>query len=224
MASSSTGDRLLYLLKSRGPRTAGEAGAALSMTAAGAGQWLARLAGAGLVAAEDRRHGRGRPRRYWALTPKGHARFPNRHADLALEMLEAAGAVFGDAGLEKLIAYREAMQLKRYAAALGGCGSLGERVATLAALRDAEGYMATCEPLGRGAFLLAENHCPIGAAAKACQGLCRSELDVLREALGEGVEVERVEHTLAGCWRCAYEIRRTRGKPRDVASMKRKAR
>ena len=58
-----------------------------------------------------------------------------------------------------------------------------------------------------GSFLLSENHCPICVAARACQGLCRSELALFRAVLGPGVEVERSEHILAGARRCAYRIR-----------------
>ena len=55
-------------------------------------------------------------------------------------------------------------------------------------------------------FLLLENHCPICAAATACQGFCRAELDVFRAVLGPGVSVERTDHILAGARRCAYRI------------------
>ena len=55
-------------------------------------------------------------------------------------------------------------------------------------------------------FLLVENHCPICAAATACQGFCRSELDAFRRTLGPGCRVDRVNHILAGARRCAYRI------------------
>ena len=58
-------------------------------------------------------------------------------------------------------------------------------------------------------FLFIENHCPICAAATACQGFCATELDLFRSALGPGVTVERAEHILSGDRRCAYRIRRT---------------
>ena len=41
-----------------------------------------------------------------------------------------------------------------------------DRVARLAELRTAEGYMVECRREGDG-FVLAENHCPICAAAEA---------------------------------------------------------
>ena len=57
-----------------------------------------------------------------------------------------------------------------------------------------------------GAFLLAENHCPICIAARACQGFCRSELEVFKAALGPEATVERTDHIIAGARRCAYRI------------------
>lgn len=204
--SSTTADRLLYLLKSRGPQTARDAAAGLGMTPAGAQQWLAKLAAADLVAAEDRRQGRGRPRRHWRLTDKGHGRFPDRHGDLTVEMLDATRAVFGTDGLDRLIAHRQATTLAKYREAMRDCRGLGERVAALAALRQAEGYMAEWRADEAGGFLLVEHHCPICAAAAACQGLCRSELEIFRQVLGPGATVRRVEHLLAGARRCAYAI------------------
>jgi predicted ArsR family transcriptional regulator len=52
---------------------------------------------------------------------------------------------------------------------------------------------------------LVENHCPVCAAARACQDLCRSELDIFRAVLG-GAAVERTDHIVAGARRCAYRI------------------
>ena len=56
------------------------------------------------------------------------------------------------------------------------------------------------------AWLLVEDHCPICAAAAICQGLCRSELEIFARCLGRDVQVERVEHVLAGGRRCAYRV------------------
>lgn len=202
----SSKDRLLYFLKSKGPQTAGELGNALGMTTPGAQQHLAKLEGMGLIEAEDRIHGKGRPRRFWHLTEKGHARFPERHSDLTLDLLESTKAVFGADGLEKLIAYREREACTTYEEELGALRTLKEKVVVLAAIRTREGYMAEWQETRAGQFLLIENHCPICAAAKACQGLCRSELVVFRAVLGPSVIVERRDHILAGARRCAYEI------------------
>ncbi len=200
--------KIRHLLKSRGPQTASQAGAVLSITMAGAQQNLAKLAVAGLIEAEERKHGRGRPRRYWRLTDSGHGRFPDRHSDLTLELLQATGAVFGDDGMERLIRHREQSTLAAYRVELKSSRSLKDRVRALAELRAREGYMAEWSETKPGKYLLMENHCPICAAATLCQGFCRSELEIFQDVLGPGARVERTDHILAGARRCAYRISR----------------
>jgi predicted ArsR family transcriptional regulator len=199
--------RVLHALKAAGPQTAEVLGAKLGMTAVGARQHLMRLKDEGLVAAEDRAEGVGRPKRVWTLTETGHARFPDNHAGLTLELIAALKQAGGEPLLEQVIAAREQTALRGYRRALDGARSLKDRVKRLAKLRSAEGYMASAEQQDDGALLLIENHCPICVAAKSCQGFCRSELSVFRAALGDGVSVERREHVLAGARRCVYEIR-----------------
>jgi predicted ArsR family transcriptional regulator len=202
---TSTPERLLYQLKTRGPQPAATLAGACAITPMGAHKQLQSLQGRGLVSSHDEADGPGRPRRMWTLTAAGHARFPDRHADLAVQLIRHAAAVLGPDALDRLVAAREAEQLADYATALAGLASLGARVRRLAELRAREGYMARIERQGK-AWLLVEDHCPVCAAAAACQGLCRSELDIFARCLGDGVRVERVEHVLAGGRRCAYRI------------------
>jgi predicted ArsR family transcriptional regulator len=204
--SERSSTRLLHALKSAGPQTAAAIGGRLGVTAVAARQHLAKLLEDGLVAFEDRRAGVGRPERVWSLTAAGHARFPDSHAGLTLELLQAVQKVFGAEGLEQLIAERERASLRLYRSQLQGEHELGGRVRALAALRSREGYMAEAEPMADGGWLLRENHCPICAAATTCQGLCRSEMALFRAVLGPSVEIERIEHVLAGARRCAYRI------------------
>jgi len=200
--------KFCHLLKSRGPQTASQAGAVLSITMAGAQQNLVKLAVAGLFEAEERKHGRGRPQRYWRLTDSGHGRFPDRHSDLTLELLQATGAVFGDDGMERLIRHRETATLAVYCDALNSCRGLKARAKALAELRAREGYMAEWSETKPGKYLLMENHYPICAAASLYQGFCRSELEIFQDVLGPGARVERTDHILAGARRCAYRISR----------------
>lgn len=55
-----------------------------------------------------------------------------------------------------------------------------------------------------GALIFVENHCPICAAAAACAGVCRSELETFQKVLG--AQVVRQEHILLGARRCAYRV------------------
>lgn len=199
-------DRILFQLKTRGPQTIGDLGAHFSMTGEAARQHLAKLAEAGLVAPEDRRQGRGRPRRYWMLTEAGHARFPDNHAQLTVELIQSVRELFGDTGLDRLIDKRRSDTLNAYKAEIAKVTSFTDRLDRLTALREREGYMADWSALDDGSFLLIENHCPICAAAMECQGICRAELELFQDVLGPDCMVERTDHILAGARRCAYRI------------------
>ena len=206
--TEASAETILQHLKMRGPQTAKALGKRLAMTAEGARQHLAKLHDAGLVSHTDAREEVGRPKRYWRLTEKGHGRFPDSHAQLTLDMLDAVRTEFGDHGIDRLIGVRERAMLKGYRQRLAGCTSLGERVEALAAARSEEGYMAECrdDEDGGDGYLLIENHCPICAAATECQNFCRSELEIFQQVLGPGAAVERTEHLLGGARRCAYRI------------------
>ena len=169
-------------------------------------RYMATLHDKGLVAFDERAEGIGRPRRVWRLTDLGNDRFPDRHSDLVAGLLEGIRGVFGLEGLDRLIRARERETLVAYRSALLPLADLGERVRMLAKLRTEEGYMAEARRQPDGSWLLIENHCPICVAAKACQGFCRSELDVFQTALGSGISIKRQEHLLTGARRCVYRV------------------
>jgi predicted ArsR family transcriptional regulator len=202
--SEATPDRILFLLKTRAPLSAADLARELSITPMGVRQHLAKLAGDALVAHKDQRLSVGRPRRHWHLTERGHARFPDNHAQATVELIDGVRRLFGAEGLDRLIADREAEMRARYQQTLASTKSLGARLRLLARLRTAEGYMAEAHVEGQG-FVLLENHCPICVAARACQGLCRSELALFRTLL-PGCTIERADHILAGARRCAYRV------------------
>ncbi len=200
-------EKVLFHLKTRGPQSAAVIARRLGVTAMAVRQHLYKLAEELLVQFEDERRGPGRPLRVWRLTPKADDRFPDAHADLTVELLSTLRSAFGEEGLDKLIAERTRQQEREYRKRMpDGAASLRERVAALTRIRREEGYLAEFSRKRDGSFLLVENHCPICAAANACQGLCREELTLFRTLLGKAVQVERVDHILAGARRCAYRI------------------
>ncbi|HXA20701.1 MAG TPA: metalloregulator ArsR/SmtB family transcription factor [Acetobacteraceae bacterium] len=200
--------RVLYSLKSRGPSGTYDLARGLGITEVGTRQHLAKLHQDGLVAYEDRSGAVGRPKRIWRLTAKGHARFPDTHGDLTVSLIEGIRLVFGTTGLDRLIHARQETMVASYRKVLEPLADLGDRVRALARLRTIEGYMAQAKRQRDGSFLLIEDHCPICAAAQACQGFCRSELEVFEAALGADVSVRREEHLLSGARRCVYRIAR----------------
>ncbi len=200
-------DKVLFQLKTKGPQTAGDLARRLGVTAMAIRQHLQRLEDEGLAAFQEERRPVGRPAKVWRPTERAEGRFPDSHSDLTLQILDGVRASFGEEGLERLLQYRNRRQRALYRKRVPRDAPLRERVAKLAAVRREEGYMAEWSRRRDGSLLLVENHCPICAAATACQGLCRDELSLFQKVLGPDVKVERTEHILAGARRCAYVIR-----------------
>jgi predicted ArsR family transcriptional regulator len=199
-------DRVLYLLKKRGPQTVSELARRLGVTAMAVRQHLSALRDEGLVEFEEERRRVGRPARVWRLGTRSAAHFPNSHARLTVDLLESLRASFGEAGVDRLLEARMRRQLEAYRDQMPGRdAAIERRVAALAAIRRREGYMAEWRRSGEG-FSLVENHCPIGLAAQTCRELCQAELSLFRGILGSDAHVRRTEHLLAGARRCAYRI------------------
>ncbi|WP_052365119.1 helix-turn-helix transcriptional regulator [Halotalea alkalilenta] len=199
--------RILELLKRRGASTIAEIAGTLGVSHEAARQRLNKLDENGLIESSETRGAVGRPKRQWRLTSRGHDRFPDAHAQLSVQLLDAALSLHGESGVELLLGQREQEMRSRYLRHCAEASSTAERLELLVELRDAEGYMARCEPLGDGeGWRLIEDHCPIGTAAGRCQAFCASELRLFQAVLGEGVEIQREEHLQRGGARCAYRI------------------
>jgi len=202
----STAERILTRLKTHGTQTSAELGRALALSSEAVRQQLQRLVREGLVQSHSQACGVGRPAMVWDLTPDGHRRFPDQHSMLAARLLDGIRDALGEAALDKVLALRHEENRKNYLQVMAASSDLKGRLVQLASIRTSEGYMCEVQPQGEGMWLLVENHCPIRIAAATCAGFCQSELNLFREVLGEGVEVERIEHMQEGARRCAYRI------------------
>ena len=149
----------------------------------------------------------GRPAKMWCLTPAAAPHFPDAHAGLTVNLLNAAEQTFGAEGVQRLVTRCAKQQVADYRSHIPARSSLRARLEALVSIRNEEGFMAEVQRQPDGSFLLIENHCPISAAAKVCPKLCDAEMEVFRAILGEGVTIERAEHMVAGARRCVYRIR-----------------
>lgn len=219
-----TRQAILELLKRQGPQSAQALAKAFSITPMAVRQHLYDLYDQKLVSqdstgntAGDETPGgsentrkpqasAGRPVKRWRLTSAADSLFPDRHADLAVDLITSIRQTFGADAMEQLIATRSQSQVASYRAALEGSQSLEEKLKALAKARSDEGYMAEVLPGENGDYLFVENHCPICAAAKSCTGICAAELAVFRDSLGPDIRLERIEHLLEGARRCAYRV------------------
>jgi len=219
-----TSEKILSLLKVEGALTAKVLASELGLTTMGVRQHLQALEDDGDISFEDKKAVRGRPTRYWSLTTQSNSHFSDRHEELSVQLIDSVKVIFGDEGLEQLIAHREQMSLALYSDRLASKPDLLGKLEALAELRSEEGYMATVVVDSdmdenslvitddRGivdkstVYWLMENHCPICAAASRCLNFCRSELNLFQTLLIGIATVEREEHIVEGARRCAYKV------------------
>lgn len=206
-APGSGRERILRLLKTKGVQTASQLAGRLGVTTMAVRQHLAVLQGEELVEYVDEHRKVGRPARVWQLTQKASAWFPDHHAELAVEMLEAVRDVFGEDGLERLADEQTRKKVEAYRERMPGPKApVEERVAMLTTIRREEGYMSEWGRHADGALEIVQNHCAIARAARVCPSLCGAELSLFRGVLGDDVTVSRVEHILTGDRCCRYSI------------------
>jgi DNA-binding MarR family transcriptional regulator len=117
-------DRILSTLKTRGALGIPDIAKVLNVTVEAVRQQMAKLETEGLVDAESRSSGRGRPTQIWRLTGEGHKRFPDTHAEMTVQMISAVISVFGEKGMDQLIGAREAAMRANYTEAMRGARSL----------------------------------------------------------------------------------------------------
>src|SRR5436189_2157640 len=133
---------IVKLLKTEGAMDSARLASRLRVTPMAVRQHLYALQSEKLVSAEERAVPLGRPAKYWHLTPDANRLFPDAYAELNVALIDAVGATFGPAGMQRLLATRLAGQIADYAARIDTSAPLGTRLQELARVRSEEGYMA----------------------------------------------------------------------------------
>lgn len=198
--------KILELLKTRGPQTADQLAAALSITSMGVRQHLVALERDGLIAHSAEQRGKGRPSHVYDLKPAGDELFPRSYAQMVNSFIAATRQALGQEGLDAVFNARNAELEARYQTRLAG-KTLEEKVAELARIRSEEGYMADWERSDDGPLLLHERNCAICQVAKACLQVCNHELMLFCKVLPEA-QVHRQSHLIDGDRTCTYVIQR----------------
>ncbi len=204
-------DKVLLLIKNKGPQTAAGMATPLGMTSMGVRQHLQALERQNLVVSYDSSSGVGRPKRYWRLTDLAQEHFPDGHGELARDLLTGLQECYGPQSIERLLEHRNQQLLVAYRQGMPAVSNLYEKVKKLTQLRRQEGYMAECQTNADGSYSLQENHCPIAMAVSCCPQLSDFELQLFQTFLGTEAIVHRESHILTGSRCCIYSI--TAAKP-----------
>jgi DeoR family transcriptional regulator, suf operon transcriptional repressor len=207
-SSSGLRRELLIRLRHDGPSSPDQLAARLGASRTGVLQQLRALEQAGLVSRQTLRHGVGRPRHLYDVTPDAQDLFPSNYDGLASGLLEAIGAVGGSDLIEEVFAARRRQmgeRIKRHLAErVGSDAPLADRVRELAVIQDAQGYLAEAIVEPDGSITMREHNCAIFDVARGARAACDAELAMFRDILG--ADFERETHIASGDRCCTYRV------------------
>jgi predicted ArsR family transcriptional regulator len=199
---------ILLRLRRDGPASPDQLAARIGASRTGVLQQLRALEAAQLVSRQTVRHGVGRPRHVYDVTPDAQDLFPSNYDGLAAGLLEAIGAVGGESLIEEVFTARRRQigeRVRRHLAErVGPDAPLAERVRELGVIQDAHGYLAETVLEPDGTIRLKEHNCAIYHVAQGAAAACNAELEMFREILG--ADVVRETHIASGDRCCTYRI------------------
>ncbi|WP_338044372.1 metalloregulator ArsR/SmtB family transcription factor [Paenibacillus pinistramenti] len=198
-----TREHLLHLLKTRGPLTAKEMSAELRITEMAVRRHLGTLERDGLIEPRLQRQTMGRPTSVYALTEEAESLFPKTYHKVALDLLGELAEEAGPDMVNRLFERRKLKLMRSYEPRMAG-EDLRGKVRLLAEMQNDGGYMAECEEMDNGQFILKEYNCPIYQVANTYNQACSCELELFQSLLG--TDVQRTECLAKGGSCCTYVI------------------
>jgi DeoR family suf operon transcriptional repressor len=198
----STRERILQTLLNHPHATISDLADAVGINAISVRHHLTSLQAEALVAAEEERHGVGRPRLVYALTEKGLEHFPTRYLRLTNRLLDQMKEAMPPAAINKLftsmatdIASDYAYQVKNY--------SVEEKLDLIKTLLAQEGFSVEWEHQGRQ-FLIHEITCPYYHVGQAHPEVCTVDQTLISQVLS--IPAHKINCVLSGDTHCTYVI------------------
>jgi DeoR family suf operon transcriptional repressor len=203
--SNNTRNRVLRSLLLNQKRTVNELAEAVDINPISVRHHVTKLEAEGLILSEEERHGVGRPRLIFSLTPKGMEQFPQRYLQLTLRLLEqlksslpekVLGNIFKDVaeGIAEDLTHDinlEDLDLK-------------ERLELLQEVLTAEGFMVEIQE-EEGNFYIVEASCPYHHVGEDYPEICVVDQELIAHFVSS--TPKRIECILEGDKQCKYLIR-----------------
>jgi predicted ArsR family transcriptional regulator len=207
LPGSSLRRQILLALRRVGPASPDELSRDIGASRSGIVGQLRALEAAKLVTHRVVRHGVGRPRHVYDVTPDAQDLFPANYDGLAAGLVGAILDVGGEELLDAVFDARRrqlGIQLRGRIDDLGTGGSLEDRARVLAAHQDELGYLAEVVRGDDGALRVIERNCAIHRVAGPDSPACDAELALFSEVLG--TTVVRETHIPSGDRCCTYRV------------------
>jgi predicted ArsR family transcriptional regulator len=202
---------ILVALRRDGATAPEQLAKTLGASRTGVLQQLRSLEAAGLVDRRTVRHGVGRPRHVYDVTPDAQDAFPSNYDGLAAGLLAAIGVVGGDDLVAEVFDARRRLiadQVKgRLDERLPANAPLEARVRELAVIQDEQGYLSSAFISPDGTIRLRQCNCAIFGIAAQSSSPCEAELALFQEVLG--ADVIRETHIASGDRSCTFRIAET---------------
>lgn len=193
---------ILDLLRQRGEMTVAEFADELSVTATAVRQRLTRLLAQSFIERTATRHGRGRPKHSYRLTPKGLRKSGSNFADLAMALWQEVRSIPDPEvrrGLLQRVAKRMAVM---YADTIDG-QTLEQKLLALADLFGERRIPLELDQSGTLPVLKAVT-CPYPELADQDRSICAMERMLFAEVLGADVRLAGCR--LEGQSACTFEL------------------
>jgi predicted ArsR family transcriptional regulator len=198
-----TREKIILLLKKRGPLSIDELSRELGITPMGIRQHLLFLERKGLVDYVTKRHGIGRPVFLYRLTESADERFPKAYHKFIVNMFKDLEKNEGQSKIDDIFRWRKERLLKESKDALSDKKNLHDKVYGLKNILESEGYFVDLDET-ESHYSLKQFNCPISKVALEFREACKYELQMYRDLLRK--EVVRQQCMSEGSPSCTYLI------------------
>ncbi len=198
----STRDRIMQTLLRRPRQTINELAEAVGINPISARHHLSNLQVEGLVAADEERHGVGRPRLVYALTADGLEKFPTRYLRLTTRLLTQMKESMPGPVVSALFTQVADELASEYAGEMQGLG-LEERLERVKALLAQEGFTVEWEKKG-DQYEIHEISCPYYQIGVSHPEVCAVDQELISKMLA--LPAEKVQCVLNGSPHCTYAV------------------
>jgi DeoR family transcriptional regulator, suf operon transcriptional repressor len=199
---NSTRDRILQTLLNRPRSSINDLAAAVDINAISVRHHLTNMQADGLVAAEEERHGVGRPRLVYFLTEKGMERFPTRYFTLTTRLLNKVKETLPEPVVNHLFTQMAQELAAGYAEQVESL-DIEEKLDAIKDLLIQEGFSVEWEKIG-DRYLIHEITCPYYHVGQSHPEVCTVDQTLISTVLS--VPVEKINCILSGDKHCTYEI------------------
>jgi DeoR family suf operon transcriptional repressor len=164
---------------------------------------LTSLQASGLIAAEEERHGVGRPRLIYSLTEAGSEKFPTRYLRLTTRLLNQLKETLPNPMVKELFSQVALNLAEEHADQLENL-PIEDRLELIKDLLASEGFTVDWEKEGE-AYHIHEISCPYYKVGQDHPEICSMDQTLISQMLS--VPAEKVECILSGGDRCTYVVK-----------------